>query len=238
MGGQSFVTKPKKVVNLKMKKAKPTAMKVAKRALNIAKQNVEESKYFDVPFDQFANYTPTTAANGGLLSLSDIPKNAGAPSASTRESDEVRLMSLQIRAQIEFDPANYPFNMIRLIVIRDINNTISSVGDLLEVPTSLYTINSPYKYSNTVLKRNFQVLYDKTFDSPVKNGNSVPTVSQIVRHAIHIKRQLNLKASWVPGTAFVLKNEIKMFVIGDVPFASKGAGFSCFGYSRIYFKEN
>jgi len=222
----------------RVKKQKPTAMTVAKKALRVAKQNVDETKYHDVPFDEYANYTVTTAANGGLRSLSEIPANAGAPSPTTREGDEVRLMSLQVRGQVEWDPTNYTFNLIRVIVIRDFNNAISTVASLLEVGSSALTINSPYNYTNMVLKRNFQVLYDRTFDSPMKNGNSIPAGNPFIRHNIHFKKQLNVKSSFDPVSAVIMKNEIKMFVIGDVPFASKGGGLSFYGYSRLYFKEN
>lgn len=220
-------------------KSNKTAMGIAKQALKLAKQNVSELKYHDVPFDQYANYDPTTAANGGLQSLSLVPANAGAPSATTREGDEIRLVSLQVRAQVEYDYANYPYNVIRVIIIQDYTNFISNIGELLEVGSGVLSVNSPYNYLYHTLNRKFKVLYDQRFDSPIKNGNAVPAASTLTRHNIQITKNLkNIKNKYDPVSATAVTNEIKMFVIGDVAFAFKGGGLSVYGYSRLLFRED
>lgn len=230
-----------------MKKSPPkTAMVVAKKALRIAKNNVEESKYYDTYITAFANYNPTTAATGGLVSLSNVPKDTtGIENSYTRNDEEIKITSLQLRGILVQDSANYPTNNIRIIIIIDYDNAFASVNDLLQflpaaAPTADATcIYAPYKYENFVLAKKCKVLYDKCFPNALSTGNAVPAAVSYRTMPIKIHKTINIKSSWFPYPSTVTKkNEIKAFFLADLPFASKGLGLSFSGTSRIYFKEN
>jgi len=211
---------------------------MAKKALSLVKKQMPETKYYEKAILAYANYSPTLGTNTGLYSLSDVTKNTGIPNNTTRESDKIRLMGFHLKGQVQMDAANYPSNIMRIVIIQDYTNSFSDSSNLLNYSGSVGVVNSHYNFDWKNQSKRFKVLYDRSFKTVMQDGNAIPGASVIQRRNINIFRKLNCNTAFLTGSTLVLRNEIKMFVFADLSPASSANGFSFFGVNRLFFRED
>lgn len=132
-------------------------VKVEQKVTALAKQS--ELKHRDILVDNVAaDDTPTDTTQ--MILLNGIPQEDDAPTKTTREGDQVRLTSLQIRGTWDLNQLTNVGTYVRIIIFWDTmpKGVAPTATELLDVSTITRYILAPYHYDN--IKR-FNIIYDK-----------------------------------------------------------------------------
>lgn len=150
------------------------------------------------PVHRFFNANPQNTTSGG------------------HEGDSIRVKNVVIRGSLHHTGGaapSKPTQVIRMILIRDISNTIGTVGDLMESPANIPTSQPwalPYMVYNKNNKKKFQVLLDRTWNLSDDRPNA----------AFKITKKIDKHLVFNEGATSVASGEIKLFVFCNEPSVS------------------
>jgi hypothetical protein len=168
------------------------AAKALKTANYVARLINAESKYFET---NSTGITPTY--NGTYISLCTPAQGAG---ASAREGDSIKLKNFTFRGQLVNNAAT---ESVRLIVVLDKENKLSTGSDLLRVTGDTTAIFSDKNIDN---KYDNKILWDKTFHLDSTNHTSIP---------IKFTLKLGFHTHFVATTNTITNNALKIFIISQ-----------------------
>lgn len=166
--------------------------------------------------DVTPNYT------GEIFNLSAIAQGT---TDSERIGDQVHAAYLNWRSTFTLvdTPANE--QNVRVIVFRDINNTITAVNQVL-YPSAVGTVgavNAPY---NQQQRGRFVVLYDKSF-AMCNYAGGIPN------RIVNFKKKLNFPIELNNTDTSIYKNSLKCLLITDIATSAMAHDF----YSEILFTD-
>jgi hypothetical protein len=181
-----------------MRNENNNSSQVAHQALRLASKiaNKFEDKYFDVQVvdDTDVDY------DGTVLPLNDM---AQGDTDQTRDGDSISMKSLEIRATVTNNAAVTAG--VRLVVVRDKQNTLANPGDYLAYGSDPVALNTPFAWDN---RHRFTVLYDE-----VINADGTLFDKHSIVHFIPLK---GLKTQYDGGSTDATTNALKLIYISDV----------------------
>lgn len=200
------------------RKMNKSTKSVATRALRLAKKVAASSevKYHDIAIA----VQPDWDGNGPV----DLANIAQGLSDNNRIGDQVRVTSINFK-WIAYN-INSGCSYIRVIVIRDHQDLIGSMNDILQVTGNLPAFQSHYVHDK---RPQYTVLFDKYFhiDNTLQD-------SQQQRWY----KKLNFKIQYVASsTSVISKNQIKAFAISDVSPQATNLP-ELYGYMRLNYYDN
>lgn len=175
-----------------------TAWKAFKMANTVRSLINVETKYKD--YDR----TETSINQNGVLRTLNDP--AQGTSASTRVGDSILMKSIDIRGEIY---ANTSPAYLRMILIIDKQNTITTAAQILENTGTYYSVHSQYNQDN---RKQFSVLYDRTrFVDQTTNQDN---------HLFHIRKKLSRHVKFDTGTITINTGALKLLCISNANVAA------------------
>lgn len=225
-------------------------IKVEQKVTALAKQS--EVKHRDLFVDNVAaDSLPTDTTQ--MILLNGIPQEDDAPTTTTREGDQVRLTSMQIRGTWDMNQLTNVGTYVRIIIFWDTmaKGIAPIVTELLDVSTITTYILAPYHHDN--IKR-FNIIYDKVnymfpqvqatqSDTNLAGGGGANTITTTLfgsqRHPFKIYKKFNKQIYMglddTGNVSAIQTPSLYMLFFSSTPTASNPPNitFGC----RIYFKD-
>jgi len=187
-----------------------TALKTAKWVATLVNA---EYKYYDVSpsLPIVSNY------NGYLTGALCAPPQG--VDVESRTGDSIKMVNMTLRMVINYNGTNY--ENVRVIIFLDKENSVTAVGDYLDVIGTATAVLSP---KNQINQYDSKTIMDRTY-----------ALSQN-RPQIIIKKvfKLNIHQHFSASTTTVKNNAIKMIVVGQQ--VTSGSSFQYF--SKITYLDN
>ena len=197
---------------------KKSTQAVAHRALNLAKKVAfaSEVKYHDVAINSLVDWD-----GAGPIDLANISQGF---SDNNRIGDQIRITSINFK-WICYN-LNSGCSYVRVIVIRDTQDAISDINQVLQQTGNLPSFQSHYVHD---IRPQYSVMFDKYFHiDNVKQDSS----------AQRWYKKLNFKVQYVASsTSVISKNQIKAFAISDVSSQATNKP-ELYGFMRLNYYDN
>ena len=197
---------------------KKSTKAVAHRALNLAKKVAfaSEVKYHDVAINSLVDWD-----GAGPIDLANISQGF---SDNNRIGDQIRITSINFK-WICYN-LNSGCSYVRVIVIRDTQDAISDINQVLQQTGNLPSFQSHYVHD---IRPQYSVMFDKYFHiDNVKQDSS----------AQRWYKKLNFKVQYVASsTSVISKNQIKAFAISDVSSQATNKP-ELYGFMRLNYYDN
>lgn len=193
-----------------------TAMGYAKQALKTAKWVAAlvnaESKYDDTTVQQVP-----VSYDGTITTLANPSQG---DTAIQRNGDSIKLQHLSLRGYFYDAGAN---SQVRLMCIHDKQNTVNTIGDLLQVANQENVVHSPKNEDN---KYQTKVLYD--------NKWSVYSEKPVVPFEVQLP--LGFHTNFSGGTTTIKDGALKLAFCSSTVSGGTNPGMSY--YSRVTYLDN
>lgn len=248
-GGSKFQKKKLPFAKRKIDDAQnKRIIKVEKKVTALARQS--EVKFRDVFVNNVAVDSIPDATQ--MILLNGIPQEDDAPTPNTREGDQVRLTSLQIRGTFDINQNVNVGTILRMIIFWDTQakGVAPTVDDVLDATTITTYLHAPYDYESIARIR---VIYDKlTFAHPVVQATQSDTNSAVgtantitttlfgsVRKPFRIYKKLNKQIYMglddTGNVSAISAPSLYCLFMSSTPAASNPPNIT-FG-ARVYFKD-
>lgn len=204
------VDQPARFYGRKTKTTK-SVKKIARQEATKVVMKLSETKYHDRQFALGADF------NGAVIDLSSIGQG---DTDVTRDGDKI----LPVTLEVGFNVVGETYSgIVRLIIFRWIKDSIPVPGDIMDSLGGSYATISPYQHD---LRKNFQVLKDKTYTVSNNGGTELRSDQYILKMA---KKTIEYYQGGVTA-----KNKIYALMVGDRALATSPGMFLM---TRLNYKD-
>lgn len=214
---------PYKRTRTRRRRKAKTSYSMAKKALYISKKLSRgvEKKHYDFDFNGFILATTN--------SLAPIPLNSAISQGtgdSQRVGDKIQMLGMRFKISLFWNDSDQDASLIRLIVIYDKEDSISTLQDILSHVNTNNVVNSAYYVDN---RHRFNLLYDKVFAMNIGN--------QRIRQ-VDLSRKLNKPTNFTGGTNTIDRGSLKLFAVSTANPAELNPPQLQNGYCRVWYQDS